>query len=187
MICSDLTKKENGWKLSSNINKIAVLVAQLYAKLPFGLTVLCVSNNIDPFYYFMHWMPVSLVSFGSILLRSALLLISWTESCRLVALLIFFALFVINLLNRETHMWIGITKRNRFAGLFFYRQIAILYTRRRMWATRMLTLVFTVGFVMQVDTHSISCGNSGLPPVLHTLNKFIKSGVTMRLYRGATL
>ncbi|OXA41642.1 hypothetical protein Fcan01_23808 [Folsomia candida] len=133
--------KENGVAITTTVNKIAVLVAQVYSKLPIILTIGFISVNMDPLYYIL---PIT-----SIMLRSILCLIAMTELCRLVVITLFCVLFVINVVKREMHMFTNITGRSNLGGMLFYRHFAILYNFRRLWATAMLTLITTVGFIMQ--------------------------------------
>lgn len=141
--------KENGVAITTTVNKIAVLVAQVYSKLPIILTIGFISVNMDPLYYIL---PIT-----SIMLRSILCLIAMTELCRLVVITLFCVLFVINVVKREMHMFTNITGRSNLGGMLFYRHFAILYNFRRLWATAMLTLITTVGFIMQVTLWEEIC------------------------------
>lgn len=108
---------------------------------------------MDPLHYLL---PRWTRSVAIVLLRLILFLISVTEICRLVVIAIFFALFAINALKREIQMWIDIARRSNLGGMHFYRQIAILYTYRIRWATMILTIIVTVGFMLQVGYYENS-------------------------------
>ncbi|OXA49132.1 hypothetical protein Fcan01_15810 [Folsomia candida] len=171
-----LIPDEKGSEISSNINKVASFVAQLYAKLPFILTILCIPTNIDPLYYFIQKTPLSPRSSSTVLVRTVLLFTSWIEPCRVVALIIFASLFAINVAKRETQMWMNIRRRSNSAGLLFYRHIAILYTRRRLWTSQVMTLIFAVGFVMQVCCWKYDIDQDGF---MGTLNYRIQANLCL--------
>lgn len=143
--------KENGSEITSTINQIAVFVAQLYTKLPIMVTIIFISVNLDPFYYVIPPVSFSLRGCIIIFLRFVLFLIAGIEACRLAVIAIFLALFQVNVVKREMHMCRNIAGRSNLGGMLFYRQFAILYNFRRLWATGMLTLITTVGFMLQVN------------------------------------
>lgn len=127
---------------------MAKLVAQFYSKLPLILTLMFVPTKMDVLHYFP---PLSHQNILTTLIRTVLLLVSWTEICRLVALAIFFVLFTMNVLKRETKMWLSIAKRSRLRGFYLYRQLAVVYNQRRVYAMREITLIAVVGFLLQVS------------------------------------
>ncbi|OXA41641.1 hypothetical protein Fcan01_23809 [Folsomia candida] len=145
--------KENGSEITSTINQIAVFVAQLYTKLPIMVTIIFISVNLDPFYYVIPPVSFSLRGCIIIFLRFVLFLIAGIEACRLAVIAIFLALFQVNVVKREMHMCRNIAGRSNLGGMLFYRQFAILYNFRRLWATGMLTLITTVGFMLQYFGH----------------------------------
>ncbi|OXA41644.1 hypothetical protein Fcan01_23813 [Folsomia candida] len=146
-------KSDNGCEISVKINKIATFTAHLYLKLTIIVTIIFVTFDMDPLHYLL---PRWTRSVAIVLLRLILFLISVTEICRLVVIAIFFALFAINALKREIQMWIDIARRSNLGGMHFYRQIAILYTYRIRWATMILTIIVTVGFMLQVGYYENS-------------------------------
>ncbi|OXA45850.1 hypothetical protein Fcan01_18944 [Folsomia candida] len=142
-------KQENGVHISTRLIKFAKLVVHFYAQLPLTFTLFCIPFNLDPMYYSMFEMQLDPNNLTNMLVRTVLFVVSCVEVCRLIALLICLVLFAINLGQRETFMWTNIAKRSNLGGLYFYRQIAILYTFRRGPTTIMLSLTMIVGFVTE--------------------------------------
>lgn len=67
-----------------------------------------------------------------------------------MALIISAAMLVINIGKRETHMWRRIAGLSTVRGLYFHKQIAVLYSARRIPAMCLLTLIVLVCLVLQV-------------------------------------
>lgn len=151
MIFSVLPKNEDGSESSIKINKVASFIAHLYAQLPIIITIIFVTLGIDPLHYFLPSWSLPLRSIT--IIRGILFLTSTTEIGRFAVISILVVLFAINAAKREMTMWMNIARRSNLRGMYFYKQIAILYTRRRYWSTPLLTLIMVVGLVLQVNLH----------------------------------
>lgn len=138
--------------MSATFNSMATTVFRIYVKLPIFLTLVGIYLNLDPLYYFFRQMSIFPTTdfVLPLLFRIVSLFASFTEVCRLMALIISAAMLVINIGKRETHMWRRIAGLSTVRGLYFHKQIAVLYSARRIPAMCLLTLIVLVCLVLQV-------------------------------------
>ncbi|OXA37779.1 hypothetical protein Fcan01_27449 [Folsomia candida] len=148
-------KEENGSSMSATFNSMATTVFRIYVKLPIFLTLVGIYLNLDPLYYFFRQMSIFPTTdfVLPLLFRIVSLFASFTEVCRLMALIISAAMLVINIGKRETHMWRRIAGLSTVRGLYFHKQIAVLYSARRIPAMCLLTLIVLVCLVLQVSSN----------------------------------
>lgn len=147
VVCPTL---ENGGEISAELNWVAKMLVKVYVKSPFITTLVILYFNLDPLYYFISQMAISPSTLTLLLLRTVVLTASFVELYRIMALVLLVALLSINILKREIHMWKNIARRSNLGGLYFYRQIFILYTQRREPAMYLFTLALAIVFGLQV-------------------------------------
>lgn len=136
-------------EISTKVNWLATIMFKIYVKLPVVLTLIGLYFNLDPLYYFARQMSISATTLV-FLIRSIVLVASFTELSRMITLIICPGLLVINLGKRETHMWKIIAGRSSLGGLYFYREISILYKQRGKPAMCLVTLLVLLCLVLQV-------------------------------------